>query len=153
MEPTQNKLAKPLTIAGVIVLIAGILGFVGTNKDSAQTVEQPSPVATSTPVIAGSNKYKDGTFNAEGNYISPGGAEKVGVSLTLKDDIVVDSIFTVEAKRSESIRMQTAFSNGYKQYVIGKNIDDISVSKVSGSSLTPKGFNDAVTKIKVQATI
>jgi hypothetical protein len=39
----------------------------------------------------------------------------------------------------------------YKQYVVGKKIDEVQLTKVSGSSLTPQGFNDALAKIKAEA--
>jgi len=35
--------------------------------------------------------------------------------------------------------------------VIGKNIADVQLSRVSGSSLTPEGFNNALATIKSQA--
>jgi hypothetical protein len=34
---------------------------------------------------------------------------------------------------------------------VGKNIDELNVSKVAGSSLTSGGFNQAVEKIKQEA--
>lgn len=153
MEPSKNNFAKPLTFAGIIVLIAGIVGFTSMNKGTtSDTVNTPATGSESTTTATGSStRYKDGTYTSDGNYISPGGAEKVGVALTIKNDIVVDSVFTIKTERPISMDMQTAFAAGYKQYVIGKKLDDISVGKVSGASLTPKGFNDAVAKIKVQA--
>lgn len=157
MEPSKNNLAKPLTFAGIIVLIAGIVGLTSMNKgapsDTTNTLAtgtESTTTTTLTPTVS-TTRYKDGTYSVEGNYISPGGAEKVGVALTIKSDIVVDSVLTIKAERPISVDKQTAFAAGYKQYVIGKKLDDISVGKVSGASLTPKGFNDAVEKIKVQA--
>ncbi|WP_447589312.1 hypothetical protein [Microbacterium lacticum] len=35
--------------------------------------------------------------------------------------------------------------------VVGKDIDDVSVSRVAGSSLTSGGFNDALETIKADA--
>lgn len=104
---------------------------------------------TNQPVVA--SAYKDGTYSSVGDYVSPGGAEQVGVSLTLKDGVVVDSTFTVMATRPISKNMQNVVSENYKQYVIGKPIDEVVLNKVSSSSLTPLGFNDAVAKIKQQA--
>jgi len=43
------------------------------------------------------------------------------------------------------------FISGYKPYVIGKNIDTISLDRVSGSSLTPAAFNEALGQIKTEA--
>jgi uncharacterized protein with FMN-binding domain len=157
MEPSKNNLAKPLTFAGIILLIAGIVGLTSMNKGApADTTNTPAAgtesttTTTPTPTVS-TTRYKDGTYTADGNYISPGGAEKVVVALTVKNEIVVDSVLTIKAERPISVDKQTVFAAEYKQYVIGKKLDDISVGKVSGASLTPKGFNDAVEKIKVQA--
>jgi hypothetical protein len=35
--------------------------------------------------------------------------------------------------------------------VVGKNISELQLTKVSGSSLTPQGFMDALEKIKAEA--
>ncbi|MES3005834.1 MAG: calcium-binding protein [Patescibacteria group bacterium] len=159
MEPASpKKLVKPLTIAGVLVVIAGIIGLTSLSKgaseaeqSAATSTDMNTPVTSAPTEIINPNKYKDGTYSAEGNYISPGGSEHVGVSITIKDDTVVASNFTIGAERPTSVQMQTQFASGYKQFVIGKKLDEVSVGKVSGSSLTPKGFNDAIAKIKIEA--
>ncbi len=43
------------------------------------------------------------------------------------------------------------FAGGISDVVVGKNINDIDVDKVSGSSLTSGGFNEAIEKIKQEA--
>lgn len=145
---------------------------VGTEADATATTPTKTPDAmpttTSNPamektptvgikldvgVSAGTPAYKDGTYSAAGKYNSPAGEEELDVTLTLKKDIVVDAKVTEKAVNKISLRMQDQFAAGYKQYVIGKNIKDIQITKVSGSSLTPQGFNDAVAKIKVQAAL
>ncbi len=35
--------------------------------------------------------------------------------------------------------------------VVGKKIDEVQLTKVAGSSLTPKGFMDALEKVKTEA--
>ncbi len=120
----------------------------GETEPVNTTPTQPEPVTNepaTTPVSALS--HKDGTYTAVGNYLSPGGPEQVGVTLTLKDDVIVDSSFEIKAERPISKNMQTVFSENYKALVVGKDIDEVSLTKVSTSSLTPKGFNDALTKI------
>lgn len=102
-----------------------------------------------TPVVIQS--YKDGTYSSTGEYTSPAGKEEVGVSLTLKNNIVTDVTFTPKATNEISVKLQTMFADGYKTLVVGKDINTVKLNKVSGSSLTPKGFNDAIEKIKLQA--
>lgn len=155
MEPSKN-IAKPLSIiGGIIVVIAGIIGYTSMDKAPATdtTTNEPSPSTdtTTTPSASSTSTYKDGTYDVQGNYVSPGGAETVGVKLTIKGDVVTDAVFTTQATLPGSVNFQNQFAAGYKQYVIGKKLDEVNVGKVSGSSLTPKGFNDAVAKIKVEA--
>jgi hypothetical protein len=52
----------------------------------------------------------------------------------------------------ETVHYQGLFIANYKQYVIGKSIDSLNLSEVSGSSLTSSGFNAAVAEIKAQAS-
>ena len=111
----------------------------------------PTPTPTPTPPVASTNVYKDGTYSATGNYVSPGGAESIGVTLTLKDDVIVDITTVSNAFRPETKIYQGKFISGYKTLVVGKKIDEVALTKVSGSSLTPKGFRDALAQIKVEA--
>lgn len=97
------------------------------------------------------NSYTDGSYSAIGSYISPGGKEEVSVSLTLKDNIIIAVDYSASSTDPISTKLQQVFGENYKPLVIGKNIDELNITKVSGSSLTPKGFNDAIEKIKVEA--
>lgn len=103
------------------------------------------------PQSASSGKYKDGTYKAVGTYDTPEGEESVTVSLTLKDGVVSDANVTANATGGRSLRYQQMFIGGYKAVVVGKSIEALSVGKVSGSSLTPIGFNNALSQIKTQA--
>lgn len=113
--------------------------------------EQKTVTTTQQPVVMTNASYKNGNYSAVGDYMSPGGAEQVGVTVTLKDNVITDVTFEPKAQRPISARFQDTFAADYKQFVVGKKIDEVQLSKVSGSSLTPKGFNDALAKIKVQA--
>jgi hypothetical protein len=57
------------------------------------------------------------------------------------------------ASDGRSERYHNMFISGYQQYVVGKNIASVYLTKVSGSSLTPSGFDDALTQIKSQAKV
>lgn len=119
-----------------------------TNSVSGNSATNETPVET---VVVGS--YKDGTYEAQGEYVSPGGPEEVGLKITLKDGIITDSAFTKMAERPMSVTFQEQFATGYKEFVVGKKIDEVNLTKVSGSSLTPRGFNDALAKIKAEAAL
>jgi len=149
-----------IIIGVVLVVLAGLAvwKFTGSSKDTVLTptpTPSPTPVTTlpsptPTPVV-NNKKYKDGTYSASGNYLSPAGNETVNVSLTLKDDVVTAATFDAKGLSGTSNRMQAEFKAGFGQYVIGKNIDDINLTVVNGSSLTPGGFMDALQQIQGKA--
>lgn len=94
--------------------------------------------------------YKDGTYSANGEYFVEG-REAIGVSLTLKNDIVTDASVTLQAKDKTSKNYQRMFADNFKSQVVGKSISSLKLNKVSGASLTTQGFNNAVSIIKSQA--
>lgn len=105
----------------------------------------------SSAAAAQTNTYKDGTYSATGNYRSPAGAEAVDVTVTIKNDIVTTAKFVGTATAPKSVEMQGKFNAGFAAIVVGKPLDELSLSVVNGSSLTPMGFMDALAKIKAEA--
>lgn len=98
-----------------------------------------------------SGEYADGKYNANADYRSPGGTEKIGVTLTLKGN-TIDSVEVVGRGSSpEAIRYQGEFIDGISAEVVGKNIDEVQVDRVAGSSLTSSGFMKALATIKEEA--
>ena len=71
--------------------------------------------------------------------------------MTLKDGAVTETSATSGAIDDEGKEYQSDFIAGYKQQVVGKKVDTISLSRVSGSSLTSQGFNNALKQIETQA--
>ncbi|MGP0222868.1 MULTISPECIES: FMN-binding protein [unclassified Paenarthrobacter] len=147
--------------------IAG-LSIIGTAAACAPSTQAPSTqtpatqnggqASTSSPSAAassssgsGTSTYKDGTYSADGTYTSPNGQETVGVELTLAGDTVSAVNITVHPSNPNTKKFQGEFASGIAGQVVGKNIDELNVSKVAGSSLTSGGFNDAVQQIKSQA--
>jgi uncharacterized protein with FMN-binding domain len=125
------------------------------NEEANETTEERSMVSPTqtmpTAAMTAEGVYKDGKYSAEGDYTSPGGAESINVTLTIKDNVVEAADVKANATRPISKKMQESFIGGYKEQVVGKKLDEINLGKVSASSLAPKGFNDAVTKIKAEA--
>src|ERR1035437_2017530 len=124
------------------------------------TIATPTPIApapviptipTPPPIDIPKSVYKDGAYSAIGSYMSPGGYNQLGVSITLKNDIITSASVTNMAGDRRSQRYQDQFISGYQQYVVGQNIANVFLTKISGASLTPSGFNDALTQIKAQA--
>lgn len=122
-----------------------------------------NPTATLPPVVstvppastlpsAATSAFRDGTYEANGSYVSPGGPESIDVKLSLEGGRVTSVTVTPLATRPISLKMQNVVASNVSALVVGKPIDQVQLDKVSGSSLTPQGFNDAVQKIKQQAT-
>ncbi|MBP7057015.1 FMN-binding protein [Candidatus Gracilibacteria bacterium] len=159
---TTKNTATATTVASAVVLVVvagGITAYSMLNKAAvAPTVATTTPTATtpavitpSTPAQAVVSSYKNGVYDMVGQYTSPGGPEQIDVKLTLTNNIITDATVGAKATLPISQRFQGMFIEGFKEYVVGKNIDEVNLGITSGSSLTPKGFNDALAKIKAQA--
>lgn len=122
-----------------------------SSTSSASSASEASS-SSSQEAAASENKYEDGTFTAVGEYRSPGGSESVNVSVTIENDTVASATYQGTAEGGKSKLMQEAFGEGYSAMVVGKSIDEVSLDVVNGSSLTPKGFMDALEKIKLEAS-
>lgn len=162
--PAQKSGSSLMAI--VAVLIIAVLGFLGYRvmkkpaDEMAMDTPTPSPAVPTEPVPAGASgtrpvgqKYMDGTYTAEGSYPIPNGArEKMNVTVVLANGVVTDVHYTSNPKEKGSIANQAKFNAGYKAEVVGKPIDEIALTVVNGSSLTPIGFMDALEKIKAEAS-
>jgi uncharacterized protein with FMN-binding domain len=152
-----NRFILFVVPAVVIVLLAITIFFFYTAKDAKRVQKgvssstQLSLTPTTQQVTQTASHYKDGKYTANGSYLTPAGQEELAVTVTLKNGVIVDSSFVGKATDDQSMRFQQEFGSTYQSMVIGKNIDTVMLTKVAGSSLTPKGFNDALNKIKQDA--
>lgn len=121
-----------------------------TSSDTTQT-NQATTSGSGTNNAATSGSYKNGTYSATGRYQTPGGAESIGVNVTIADGTITDASVTQQPISDEAHEYQAAFASGFKSQVVGKKIDEVSLNRVAGSSLTPDGFNNAINTIKTQA--
>lgn len=141
-------------VGAAIVVIVALLAagaFYLSNQNKSSSATQTASTSKTTSSQTGGT-YKPGTYNATGHYTSPGGNQSITISLSVAaDGTVTDTTATSGAIDRESDEWQGRFINGYKQQVVGKKISDIQLSRVSGSSLTSQGFNEAVDQISQQA--
>ena len=100
---------------------------------------------------ASGSAYTDGTYTADGSYQTPESVEKISVTVTLQDDVITAVSVSGNPQKRESEEYQSKFIGGISSEVVGKSIDEISVSRVAGSSLTSGGFNQAIETIKAEA--
>lgn len=147
---TQKNNFMLIAILAFVVVSIFVYKSLAKNLDTSSTnIKQESPFEKSEQIV--STEYKDGTYTSTGTYVSPGGPEIVEVTLIIKNDIVESADFVGKADLPTSKFFQDKFAEGYKELVIGKKINEITVDKVAGSSLTPLGFNEALENIKSQA--
>lgn len=152
----------------IVVIVVGAVVFTKKKNDNAATNQSSNSTSTESSVSpqgttlsqennsgptqdSSRGAYKDGTYSATGQYSTPDGPETITVNVTLKDGSVTSTTANGSMKSLESREYVTAFLEGYKSVVVGKRIDGLSLSRVSGSSLTPQGFNRAIEQIRNQA--
>lgn len=90
------------------------------------------------------------TFSATASYFTPKRTEhEMLVTLTLKDRVVVSADVTYDGGAAVT-PSHSAFHATYEAEVIGKSLNEISLSRVGGASLTSDAFNEAVAEIRAE---
>lgn len=131
--------AVPARLTALGTAGIGLLTLAGCASDTADAVVDTSA------------SYADGSYTAEGSYISPAGQESVTVELSIRDDIVTSVTVTPGADDPQARTFQEKFASGIDEHVVGKDIDTLDVTRVAGSSLTSGGFREALAAIKADA--
>lgn len=122
-----------------------------TDSKSSDSASTESSAPSSSTTTESALDYTDGTYTAEGSYSTPETVETISVTITLESDVVTDVEVSGDPQARESKEFQSQFIGGISDEVVGKDLDDISVSRVAGSSLTSTGFNAALEEIKTEA--
>ncbi|YAL84201.1 FMN-binding protein [Dermacoccaceae bacterium W4C1] len=155
---TRRRIMTLALAAPALALAACSSDDSGSDSTSAAAADTTAADTSSAETSAAdssaadSGEYKAGSYDAEGSYDTPGGEQSVEVEMTLTADGTVSEVtVTPQAESGNSVQFQNKFASGISAEVKGKKIDDLNVSKVSGSSLTSGGFNAAVEKIKTEA--
>ena len=160
----QKKKLNPAIAALIVIVLVGIVATAAIVINNAnKTTDTPATINSTTQTssdtsgdTSGSEStdtstYKDGTYSATGSYVSPGGRESIGLTVTIKDGIITDTQLEKNATDQDAEEYQELFADNYKTLVVGKSVDEVSLSRVAGSSLTSLGFNNALTQIKEDA--
>ncbi|MCS0498747.1 hypothetical protein [Protaetiibacter mangrovi] len=145
MTDTIRTVPAPVRLGAIGAAGLGLLALAGC---ASGTTGSSAEADTGTDTSA---SYTDGTYTAEGSYISPAGEQSVAVELTLEGDVVTAVTVTPEADDPQAEGFQEKFAGGIADVVVGKDIDTLDVSRVAGSSLTSGGFNKAIETIKSEA--
>lgn len=128
---------------------AGVVGaFALAGCSTAADAQGAGTADGGTP---GAPAYTDGTYTAEGSYATPDSVEQIMVTVTLQGDVITAVEVAGDPSRPESARYQSRFIDGIAQVAVGRDIDELQVDRVAGSSLTSGGFTQAIESIKTEA--
>lgn len=158
---SANRSVTPLGPAADVVPVEAPAVIPEEQGTPAAVVSVPTPtnttVPTSKPVVetpapvVASYTYKNGTYTASGSYRTPESTETMQVTLTVAKDVVTDVSVSMNVRNGDSRSYVESFLGGYKAQVVGKKLNTLNLSRVSGSSLTPLGFNKALESIRAEA--
>ncbi|MFZ1249977.1 MAG: hypothetical protein WAR37_00795 [Candidatus Microsaccharimonas sp.] len=146
-----KKSTSTITFLAIIALAGlsttGIIVLTGRNESENSPQDSTSQSQNSSATV----NYKNGSYSAVGTYPTQGGRESIDVTITISNEIIQDTSIVQNAITPQAKEYQGRFASAYKESVIGKRIDEVSLSRVAGSSLTSIGFNKALTQIKSDA--
>lgn len=112
-------------------------------ETSIATPSSPSQQNTAATTPA----FKNGTYTKTASYSVPHEKNTITVTLTVKDGVVSQVFDEHDYADRESTRYVDRFENAISAAVVGKKLDNISLSRVGGASLTTRGFMSALSAI------
>ncbi len=125
------------------------LGLMGALAGCATGAADAAGGGSTPGGIAG--PFKDGSYSADGSYLSPAGEQTVTVKLTLVSDKITAITVIPHATDPTAKQYQAMFVQGIAAVSVGKDISLLSVTRVAGSSLTSGGFRKAIEAIETDA--
>lgn len=158
----NKKLLILISILGIAAVVAITTNIFDQEQENQIADIQPSivPTATTPPTKATNIPTVEltptpstltGTYSKSVEYRAPRGVvEVLDVELELIDDEIVayDFDFSKGHQDSDSLHHQQDFENTVEELIVGKDINDINLSRVGGASLTTEAFNQAIEQIK-----
>ena len=146
---TRTALTAAASVA-MLVPLAGCNGPVLQPPSSRPTSTSP---ASSSPRSSSSSgaEYADGTYTVRGVY---GGAPSyITVTATLDAETITDVTVEPMPDNNDTSRgYQERFAAALPDEVVGRSLDEAEVGVLAGASGCADGFNDAIAKIREQAS-
>lgn len=157
MTPTKRRAYAALAASTALLTLAAC-GDSDAAENDASSSKTPSATsaAPSEPAASdsgASGAFTAGEYEATGSYTTPDGqTQQIEVEVELAADGTITSLDADgQAEGGNSEQFQKKFESGIDAQVEGRKITELDVDKVSGSSLTSGGFNDAIDQIISQA--
>lgn len=107
----------------------------------------PTSIPTPTTVVETATNQ---TYSSYISYRVPRHIESIDVELTLDGTTITDYNVNYSMAEGESRQYQNSFAYAISSQIIGKDINNISLYRVGGASLTTGAFMQAVADIKNQ---
>jgi len=130
-------------ISGTIAVAVALTGCAAESESTSQLAP------TSTPSAEPASGYRDGEYSARGWY--GGLPSHHDVTLTIENGAVTDVEITTPAEDETSLGYQERFAAALPDAIIGRDLDELAVDRLAGSSGCSEGFMDALAKIKQDA--
>ncbi len=157
---------------GVVALMLCLALFVvgctpdqtaGTQTQDTQTQQDQTPTAETqgAQVIANTTRSEqeqtddriaeailNGVYTEERSYAYHSGVERIIVSVTFENDVIVDASIEGIDSHPTSARYITGVNNELASLVVGKTLAEVDIpTRVSGSSLTTAAFKEYLDEI------
>ncbi len=119
----------------------------------AQEITSEEPVVVTTPEVAVAKEASAVTYKETSSYRTPGNnTYTLNVSMTVEDGTIaaVDIVYDEKGAADANVNR---FDMTYKGFVLGKELEDLELSRVAGASLTTNAFNTALKGIQEQAEV
>lgn len=151
-------------IIGIIVVVLVAVGFAMMKSDSVDEAPVATEVESSLPVPgndaeemvvtdetgeveAVDTAVPDGAHTTSVTYLTPAKNEyRLEITLITENDVITDATI-VYSQGAEVDPNAQRFEGAYQEEIIGKQIDELDLSRVGGASLTTGAFNEAVDNI------
>ncbi|MCT9084015.1 FMN-binding protein [Streptomyces fulvoviolaceus] len=131
---------------------ASLAGISAAAALAACSTDAPDTARdTESPASRTNSAYADGEYTARGWY--GGLPSSIEVTVTLDDGVITDAEVAPQATDPTSRDFQERFAAAVPDLVEGRPIDEVRLDRVAGSSGTPNGFNEAIARIKDEASV
>jgi uncharacterized protein with FMN-binding domain len=153
MNPRNVTVLSASAIAVALGLAACSSGSPASSTESNSTpsTAAPAPDAAASAAPDADSEFRDGEYSATGWY--GGLPSHHDVTLTIENDLIVDVEINTPAEDETSLGYQQRFVAALPDAVVGRDISDLTVDRLAGSSGCSEGFMDALAQIKEQAAV
>jgi len=156
----MKSITIKITFVGALILItafgyswfttvAGRTDYRASDEEEP-TVQEGMPGMTEAGM--GMMDYQDGTYITTVNYEIPYGyVEPMEVTLQLENNTIKDVAASFAIVNPVSEGYQQTFLGYVSREVVGRKVDNVSLSRMTGASLTNQAFDAALAEIKAEA--